>query len=63
MFVDTLISTEGGAWGPSERAGTYELHVEHEGYAPWVRSGIRVTEDECQFRTRSLVVRLQPSAE
>jgi hypothetical protein len=37
--------------GASERAGTYSVHLEAEGYAPWDTSGVRVTEGDCGVRT------------
>lgn len=58
-FQDTLQVFDGTASGVHERAGTYEVHVEHDQYAPWVRSGVTVTEDECHVITRELTARLQ----
>ena len=42
-----------------ERAGTYAVSVEQAGYQRWLRTGIRVTRDECHPRTVSLIARLQ----
>ena len=61
-FQDTLEVSFGRASGPHERPGTYEVHVEHDGYEPWVRASVRVSEDECHVQTRSLTARLQPRA-
>lgn len=56
---DTLTVFDGIASGLHERAGTYEVHAEHEGYAPWVRTGVTVTEGQCHVITRELTARLQ----
>jgi len=61
-YQDTLPSFEGTAWGPDERPGTYEVHVEKADYAQWIRSQVRVTQGECHVETRELVARLQPAA-
>ncbi len=58
-FQDTLDVFGGLAVGAYERAGTYEVHVEHDSYAAWARSGVTVTEDECHVITRELTARLQ----
>lgn len=58
-FQDTLDVFDGMAMGVHERAGTYEVHVDHESYAPWVRSGVTVTENDCHVITRELTARLQ----
>lgn len=59
MFQDTLDVFDGIAIGAYERAGTYAVHVEHDSYAPWVRSGVTVSENECHVITRELTARLQ----
>jgi hypothetical protein len=43
-----------------ERAGTYTVTVDQQGYRPWSRAGIRVTKDECHVRGVSITARLQP---
>jgi hypothetical protein len=62
VFADTA-KTPSGYEGPyalaRERAGTYTVTVEQEGYQLWSRSGVRVTRDECHVRTVSLIARLQ----
>lgn len=60
-FVDTLRVREGVAAGPYERAGTYDVHVEETGFAPWVLKGVEVTENRCHVETRELTARLQPT--
>jgi hypothetical protein len=40
------------------RAGTYTVHVEHPGYAPALRSGIRVTRGDCHVNTVTIRVEL-----
>jgi hypothetical protein len=42
-----------------ERAGTYEVTVERDGFRPWRRAGVRVTRDECHVRTVALIALLQ----
>lgn len=58
-FQDTLEVHGGTATGAWERAGAYEVHVEHDSYAPWVRTDVTVTEGECHVITRELTARLQ----
>ena len=43
-----------------ERAGTFTVTVEHPGYLPWSRSGVRVRENECHVVPTELTARLQP---
>lgn len=47
--------------GAGERAGTYRVTVRKAGYADWVRTGVRVTEDECHVRQVELLARLKPA--
>ncbi|HEU6450084.1 MAG TPA: carboxypeptidase-like regulatory domain-containing protein [Gemmatimonadaceae bacterium] len=61
-FADTVITVEdfGGAYGLAhEREGSYAVTVEQEGYAPWSRSDVEVTRDECHVRTVRLTALLQ----
>jgi len=37
--------------GATERAGTYSIAIEAEGYQPWDTAGVRVTEGDCHVRT------------
>lgn len=41
-----------------ERAGTYLVTVEQEGYQPWSRGNVRVTRGECHVNTVALEARL-----
>ena len=62
-FADTVITVEDfdGPYGLAhERAGSYTVTVEQEGYAPWSRSDVQVTRDECHVRTVRLTALLQP---
>ena len=43
-----------------ERRGTYTVTVRADGYADWIRTGVRVTADECHVRTVALAARLRP---
>ena len=45
--------------GAGERAGVYRVTVRKSGYTDWVRTGLRVTEDECHVRRTTLTARLQ----
>jgi len=62
-YVDSLRvvfdSTLWGGW----RLGTYQVTVEHPGYRQWVRSGVRVTEqEECgTLVSVHVIALLQPS--
>ncbi|MEX2110174.1 MAG: hypothetical protein WD802_06205 [Gemmatimonadaceae bacterium] len=42
-----------------ERAGTYTVTVDQQGYRQWSRAGISVTKDECHVRGVSITARLQ----
>lgn len=42
-------------------AGTYDVTIVVEGYRPWVRTGIRVTDDGCRLRTVTAIARLVPA--
>lgn len=44
-----------------ERAGTYEVAVSKPGYATWIKSGVRVTKNECHVNTVQLTALLQPA--
>lgn len=56
----TLPVFDGVALGPYERAGTYEIHVEHVNYWPWVSQDVKVTKGRCHVDTQSLTARLRP---
>ena len=64
-FSDSLRAygvTESGALlsraGADEREGTYEVRVNHPGYATWEQSSVRVTGDGCHVETVQLQARL-----
>jgi hypothetical protein len=62
-YADTAQITDvfDGPYGVGyERAGTYTVTVEQQGYRPWSRPGIRVTKDECHVRGVPITARLQP---
>lgn len=44
----------------SERAGTYEVTVEAEGFSPWIETGVLVEEGVCNVETVELVAGLAP---
>lgn len=44
-----------------ERAGTYSVEVRGDGYEPWTRTGVRVSEGGCHVQTVDLEVLLQPA--
>jgi len=64
VFADTAEHPFAAYDGPyslaRERAGTYTVTVEQQGYRLWSRPGVRVTRDECHVRTVSITARLQP---
>ena len=43
-----------------ERPGVYTVTVEHPGYAPWERVGVRVRPGECHVQAAELMADLQP---
>lgn len=61
MYADTAqaVSENAETFLVYERAGTYNVQVEAEGYHPWARANIRVSEDACHVKSVSLVARLQ----
>ncbi|MHB8838116.1 MAG: hypothetical protein ACYC7F_04105 [Gemmatimonadaceae bacterium] len=49
-----------GAWGTAwERAGTYSVRADVDGYQPWRRDDVVVTRGICHARTVQLVAKLQ----
>ena len=61
-FADTADFTESydGPYGVAhERAGTYTVTVEQQGYNGWSQSGVNVGRGECHVRSVSLTARLQ----
>lgn len=61
-FADTADFTDSydGPYGLAhERAGTYTVTVEQQGYRLWSQSEVRATRGECHVRTASLTARLQ----
>ena len=42
-----------------EKAGIYQVVVEHTGYRTWTRANVHVTRDECHVQTVSLTALLQ----
>lgn len=51
------------AWAANlafERPGTYRVTATAEGYRPWVKDGVRVTEGRCHVRTVTLEALMQP---
>jgi len=57
LSIPPLIVTMVGA---DERAGTYLVQLEAEGYQPWDTSGVVVTGDECHVRTATFTAALDP---
>ena len=65
-YIDTLqvssISGEGEVLsrsGADERAGTYTVLAEVDGYVPWVKTGVRVRDAECHVRQVVLEARMR----
>jgi hypothetical protein len=44
-----------------ERAGTYTMHLEADGYQPWDTAGIRVRDGDCHVRTARFTAALNPA--
>lgn len=47
--------------GGGDRAGTYTVAVERQGYGPWQRSGVIVGRGKCGVETVTLTADLEPS--
>jgi hypothetical protein len=47
--------------GAYERAGTYLVQLETEGYQPWDTSGVQVFSDECHVQTVVFTAALDPA--
>jgi hypothetical protein len=65
-YADTIFgtalapdATDTNAGIAYERSGTYTLKVVVAQYREWVKSGIRVTEDQCHVETVSIIARIQ----
>jgi hypothetical protein len=43
-----------------ERAGTYDVTVDHPAYRQWRQAGVQVTADACHVQTVNLLARMQP---
>lgn len=63
VYADTArFTASDGPYGLAyERAGTYTVSVQQQGYRLWSISGINVSRDECHVRTMPLTARLQSS--
>jgi hypothetical protein len=59
VYQDTLEGGNGTWYGPWERAGTYDVHVQHSGFRSWSTSDVTVEQGRCHVRPRSLTARLQ----
>ena len=46
-------------FGAGERAGSYTVRVIKDGYAPWEKSGVVVTKDECHVKGVAVVAKLR----
>ena len=61
-FIDSLRPrTSTSLQAAGERPGTYTVTVVHPGYAPWLRTDVRVWPGECHVHTVTLQARLQAS--
>lgn len=61
-YTETLESFECGSFvGAGERAGTYRITVEAEGYLTEVVEDFVITDDECHVEPRSLDITLDPA--
>jgi hypothetical protein len=60
-FADTVVTVAdyGGPYGfVHERAGSYTVRVEKEGYQSWSTSDVRVIRGDCHVHTTSVAARL-----
>lgn len=60
-FADTVITVadyEGPYGFVHERAGSYTVVVEKDGFQHWSTSDVRVTRDDCHVHTTSITARL-----
>jgi hypothetical protein len=64
-YVDTMrvtgVTSEGtplSLQGALERAGTYDVQIEKEGFRPWTRENVTVESGECGPQTRRLTAEL-----
>jgi len=48
--------------GALGRPGTYEVTITKDGFEPWVRSGIEVTEGKCNVQTEQLTAEMEPTS-
>ncbi len=64
VYADTAMFTASdGPYGLAyERAGTYTVSVQQQGYRLWTISGINVSRDECHVRMMPLTARLRSSS-
>lgn len=44
----------------TERPGTYHVETTAEGYRPWAKDGVRVSDGECHVQTVELEALMQP---
>lgn len=67
-YVDTMrvagVTSEGrplSLQGAMERAGTYDVQIEKQGFRPWTRESVTVESGECGPQTRRLTAELTTS--
>jgi hypothetical protein len=59
-FQDSLRGEGNFLRGPEGRAGTYQIHIEADGYQPWDTTGVRVTRGDCNVHTVYFTAELSP---
>ena len=64
-YVENALCEDRGPLGVAvlaagERAGTYDITIDAEGYLEWSREDVRVTEDRCHVKTVRIVAQLEP---
>ena len=56
---EDMVIFENQLFGAGETPGVYQASVTADGYLPWSRSGVEVTEDECHVLTESFTALMQ----
>ena len=60
-YVEVMEEVQDGSYvGAGERAGTYSLMIEADGFVTGTITGIVVTEDECHVIPRTVTITVDP---
>ena len=63
-YIENALCEDRGPLGVAalaagERAGTYDITIDAEGYLEWSRDNVRVTEDRCHVKTVRIIAELE----